>query len=360
MSPFWKKQDDKDEENPESYITNFYDENVESSSQKNITFSKKEHDDMSKEEHKTVSEISPIEDSKDVKESLISGTQNTFSNDDLILCFLTTMLKYGCLTVRHVEKIFAKETSLPAVLKESLDIIPREGKECYFLTEKSLQLYMQTTGIARKELGKKIPFYEQFAKNNLSQILYEIDILLAFENAFRQGEKYLLFDWLSSHNPRKKKMLKIRKCKSKRGSLSPSPVIVLKKNEQKCCLIFDTLSCHPALVPGEKLLKFITLIENYHFWLSQLEKIATWIKKRKLYVSVDSIAVMLLLPKEHGNILPDLIQICSDREIESQIHLAKYEDFLQAPLSCWHTCARANKKIFVKSKCRKKSQKNFF
>ncbi len=270
--------------------------------------------------------------------------------------FLTFLVKYGCLSSSLREMILADQSPLKPCLRSVLQIVSEKGNEIYFLTEKSLQLYLQATGIPARDVAGKILFCEHFPQERLTQILQEIEILLAFEMACQQEKDCFLFDWLSPYNPRKKRMLKIRKPDGKRGSLKPGPVVVVKKNEQKCCLIFDKISCHSAFVPGERLAKFEAILKGYHGWLSAPEKVSQWVKKRGLYVSTEAVVVALLFPSEHKNMLHDLIHICEDLQINTAIYFADRNSFLEKPFTCWQACTSQERNLFVRAKCKKKLQ----
>ena len=255
------------------------------------------------------------------------------------LKFLSTLCRLGCLRYSPEIETFSSVATL-----EKIEV---EGKPILFHTPASIELYAAGSHIRVSELMKKALFPASLKTAEISQILDQNDILLAFE----KSSKYQVWDWLSDVNPRRKCLLKIKKNSGKRGCLQPGLVVVLRDKREKYGLIFDTTSpIHEAFSPGEMACSCTHILTDYHAWLSVKSEVESWIKKRKLYLSPNNVGVAILLPSIYNGLTDELLQIGRELNITTPIYLADKKSFLEKPFSCWHSNFIGSKLLAIRKK----------
>lgn len=129
--------------------------------------------------------------------------------------------------------------------------------------------------------------------------------------------------------------MNIKRIDLRRGSLSPNGTITIAKKSQRLCLILNLLPPFSAYLIGERRDKYSGIVNAFSLWLSDTEKVAKWIRKMKLYVATEELAVALVFPKESEDVIGDLTKKMADEEIHTPIYLTSYDELLKKPLSCW-------------------------
>lgn len=254
------------------------------------------------------------------------GSQATIAEmTEAELQFLARLFKYGCLRT--------PQTGFSSYLLSMLDVVKGQHEAAWFHTSKSMEIYAQRNQIRVAEVKKRVLFKSAVNQAELPMILEQNDFLLALE----QANKYQLWDWVSSYNPRKQRMLKIANGR-KRGCLTPHLMAVLKGKTGKYGLLFDIISAaYEAFLPGERTAYYGEILTAYHNWLTAETIMENWLTKRQLYVAPANVGVALLLATNHDNMIGDLLEICENRAITTPIYFADKASFLVKPLSCWYS-----------------------
>jgi hypothetical protein len=248
-----------------------------------------------------------------------------------------------------MERIMLPQKELTHGVKETLEIVHLGTEDYYFHTPQSIELYASITGAPAKELSSIVCFYDQINTEDIPMVAREVDITGAIEKAC--GDSVHFEDWTSSRILRKKRMIKIRRCDGKKGSLKPDFFVVLKEKGKKCVVVFDCVPpVYGAFTTGEKREKYVEYLLAYHSWLSSPDKVETWAKKVKADVPAEAIGVAIILPDKESGMAEELLEELQKREIDTPIFLAM-KDFLSNPLSSWYTnCSpQRKKKIFLQT-----------
>jgi len=267
----------------------------------------------------------------------------------------TWVLKYGCLSFCQLSSLYPQKILSKIVLPGTLSVREMDGEKLYFHNESSIEIYAGLASIPKREITGKVVLSDSIEAQNLPVVLQEIDTLLVLDKCAQASTNLRLYDWVSAINPRKKRMLKIKREEDKRGSLKPNFAIILQKNDRRCCILFHFMPIYQAFSPGERLAKCREILLAYNAWLSLQEEVENWLKKRRLFVPESSTAVALLFPSTQSEIVRDSLEICQENHIETPIYYAHRNEFQKSPFSCWHSChVPSDERIFLKAKSERK------
>lgn len=259
--------------------------------------------------------------------------QLTAINENEKLKVYELIFKFGLLTYEQISKATSLETAEILLSADLFDIKTIKHHSVFFFNQNGIGEYSMVSKIPKQEL-KKVALWGKKTKTvNVSQIetlLREIDILIAFDSACRKERKYEIEGWASTSNPRNKKPLAS-------NYISPDLVIEFLYRNKRCCGLFCILPTYEAFFASERKALYIEAINQYSRFLSSSEILNTYIREKSFFISLNTLAIFLVLPANSKAISKDLFEYIKQKNITAPIYLSTFEHVLKSPLLCWNS-----------------------